>query len=215
MFQDIVIEVGAYGVNCHLLVCPRTKEAVLIDPGEEAWRIKDHLPEGLKLTQIWLTHAHLDHIAAVNEIKALTQAKVYLHPEDKWLAENAVEQARWLGLPPTGYEPVKADQDIKTSDVMRFSDYEFSVLHVPGHSPGSVAFFYAGKGPGETPQVYSGDVLFSGSVGRTDLWKGDMTILLSSIRKKLFTLPDNTVVWPGHGPDTTIGQEKKFNPFLT
>ncbi len=216
-FTHRQLTVGAYQVNCHLLICRETREAVLIDPGDEAQRILEMIseePEGLTLKKILLTHAHLDHIGAVNEIRNKLKVPVFLHPEDVPLAMGARDQAAVLGLAPHGFEPVGETVDLKAQSTTSFGKVELAVLHTPGHSPGSVSFYFSGKPLENAGVVFSGDALFAGSVGRTDLWRGDMAVLIQGIKKRLLTLPGTTVVYPGHGPKTTIEWEMKRNPFL-
>ncbi|MBL8995146.1 MAG: MBL fold metallo-hydrolase [Spirochaetia bacterium] len=211
MFLHEQLVVGAYQVNCHLLVCPETREAVIIDPGDDVEAILEMIPEKAKVVKILLTHAHIDHIGAVNAVRGKTGAPVYLHPEDVPLAVGVRDQAMVLGLPGRAYDPVENTLPLKSQEVVRFGNVELSVLHTPGHSPGSVSFYYSGA---PKKVVFAGDTLFAGSIGRTDLWRGDMEVLLEAIQKKILTLPPETIVYPGHGPETTVAYEKKTNPFL-
>jgi len=199
---------GMFAENCYLVADRETGEAVLVDPGEEAGLFLARLrTEGLTLSAIWLTHAHLDHVAGVGLVKERQDVPVWLHPGDRALYDRAPDQARmFLGtimppLPPP-------DRTIVPGDPMRVGACAFDVRFVPGHSPGSVAFIGEGV-------ALVGDVLFAGSVGRVDLPGGDGAALVRSIRGQLLTLPDETIVYPGHGPETTIGRERATNPFIT
>lgn len=198
---------GMFQENCYLIACPAASDAVLIDPGEEADLFLSRLArEALTLRAVWLTHGHLDHVDGVQHIVAETCAEVYLHPRDRELYDHVPEQGAMLGLRSDAVPP-PPDLDLAHGDQLRVGDCPFSVLHVPGHSPGGVAFLGDGL-------VFSGDALFAGSIGRSDLPGGDMQTLLTSIREQLLSLPDETVVYPGHGPETTIGAERRTNPFL-
>jgi glyoxylase-like metal-dependent hydrolase (beta-lactamase superfamily II) len=183
-------------------------EAVLVDPGEEAELFLARLrTEGLRLTAVWLTHAHLDHVLGVEVVKERTGVPVLLHPFDRLLYDHAPAQAR--ALLGADLAPLPApDRDLVPGDPVTVGGLAFEVRHVPGHSPGSVAFVGHGV-------ALVGDALFAGSVGRTDLPGGDWATLLDSVRRELLSLPDETVVYAGHGPETTIGREKATNPFLT
>jgi glyoxylase-like metal-dependent hydrolase (beta-lactamase superfamily II) len=197
-----------FAENCYIVADRDAGEAVLVDPGEEAELFLARLDtERLALTAIWLTHAHLDHVAGVGLVKERFEVPVWLHPADRPLYDRAPDQARmFLGA---NMPPLPApDRIIVPGDPMRVGACEFDVRFVPGHSPGSVAFVRDGI-------AIVGDVLFAGSVGRVDLPGGDGRTLVRSIRDELLTLPDDTVVYPGHGPETTIGRERATNPFLT
>lgn len=211
MFLHQQLVVGAYQVNCHLLICPDTREAVVIDPGDDAEAILEMIPSEAKVSKILLTHAHIDHIGAVNALREKTGASVYLHTEDVPLALGVREQAMVLGLPGRSYDPVENTLPLKSQETVRFGNVAMTVLHTPGHSPGSVSFYYASP---QKKVVFAGDTLFAGGIGRTDLWRGDLQVLLEAIQKKILALPGETVVYPGHGPETTVAHEKKTNPYL-
>ncbi len=206
--EVICLTNGVFAENCYIVADRDRGEAILVDPGEEADLFLARLrSERLELQGIWLTHAHLDHVLGVRTVVERSGVPVWLHPDDRPLYDRMPDQAAaMLGVdfpappPPEGV--------LAAGDLVRVGDCEFEVRHVPGHSPGSVAFV----GHGVT---ISGDVLFAGSVGRIDLPGGDGEALLHSIREQLLTLPDDTVVYSGHGPATTIGQERRTNPFLT
>jgi hydroxyacylglutathione hydrolase len=199
--------VGPLQENCTLL--HDGNQAVLIDPGDEAQRLLKVLKDKwLTLQAIWLTHAHFDHIGAIAELQeTLGDIPVYLHPNDQTIFKNGhVAAARWE-IP--FKQPTTKTLPLADKQVLKFSDAEIHCLFTPGHAPGHIAFYI----PSEKA-VIAGDALFKGSIGRTDLPMGNHQQLLESIRSRLFTLPDETVVYPGHGPTTTIGLEKRTNPFL-
>jgi glyoxylase-like metal-dependent hydrolase (beta-lactamase superfamily II) len=199
---------GRFAENCYIVADRAAAEAVLVDPGEEAELFLSRLgTERLRLTAVWLTHAHLDHVLGVATVKRRTGAPVWLHPADRPLYDHVPEQARALaGL--DADRPPPPDHEIVPGEPLTVGGCAFEVRHVPGHSPGSVALVTPGA-------AIVGDVLFAGSVGRTDLPGGNGATLIASIRAQLLTLPDQTVVYPGHGPETTIGAERRTNPFLT
>lgn len=198
---------GVFQENCYLLADPVTREAVLVDPGEEADLFLRRVDtEGVTLRAVWLTHAHLDHILGVGAVVERTAVPVYLHAADRKLYENIESQASWLGVPARALPP--PDHDLAALDEVMIGSLRFAVRPVPGHSPGSVAFVGHGV-------AIVGDVVFLGSVGRTDLPGGDGETLLRSIREEVLTLPDDTTLYPGHGPETTVGRERRANPFLT
>jgi glyoxylase-like metal-dependent hydrolase (beta-lactamase superfamily II) len=193
--------------NCYLLADRTTRQAVMIDPGEEVRLFLAEMDtRAWTLSAIWLTHAHLDHAMGVREVKAATGAPVYLHPLDRPLYEALPKQGEWFGI---RVEPPPApDQELADGQRLVVGRTEFTVRHTPGHSPGSVSFV-------APDLVIGGDVLFSGSIGRTDLPGGNGADLMQSIHSVFLTLPDSTVVYSGHGPETTIGVERMTNPFLT
>lgn len=206
--EVICLTNGVFQENCYILADPEQREAVLIDPGEEADLFLRRLrTERLDLQAVWLTHAHLDHILGVRQVVETTGVPVYLHPADRPLYDGISNQGQWLGyrdLEP----PPPPDGTLAPGESVTVGHLSFEVRHVPGHSPGSVAFV------GHDLAVV-GDALFAGSIGRTDLPGGDAETLLQSIREQLLSLPDATMVYAGHGPETTIGRERATNPFLT
>jgi hydroxyacylglutathione hydrolase len=198
---------GQFAENCYLLADRRTREAVIIDPGEEpAMFLAELDTRAWSLQAIWLTHAHIDHIMGVGPVHAATGAPIYLHPLDRPIYDALPQYGGWVGMQLE--RPPAPDRELRPGQVLKVGGFEFTVRFTPGHSPGSVSF--VGEG-----MVFGGDVLFNGSVGRTDLPGGDATTLMASIQSQLLSLPDSTVVHSGHGPDTTIGIERLTNPFLT
>ena len=263
--------VGQLQCNCTLLGDEEAAEAIVIDPGDEVTRIHRRLTDqGLKLKQILITHAHIDHVGGLSKLHQYTGAPVLMHRDDLPLYRAMEMQAAFLGVQTP--ELIEIDQLLKEGDSLRWGSFEAQVIHTPGHTPGSVSLYLphdAGKvtvaesprkitvktetgeeidladllkqslpreAPEEdlnaehsakeavpdepsgivkrVPQLFSGDTLFAGSIGRTDLWGGSMHQIMESLRTKLMHLPDDTVVYPGHGPVTTIGQERHLNPFL-
>jgi glyoxylase-like metal-dependent hydrolase (beta-lactamase superfamily II) len=198
---------GQFVENCWLVADRSTGDAVLIDPGEEPGRFLAQLaPRRWTLRAIWLTHAHIDHVLGVGAVKLASGVPIYLHPLDRTLYESLPTQATWFGL--RADAPPPPDVALAEGDQLTVGRLRFDVRHTPGHSPGSVSFVGHGR-------VFGGDVLFSGSVGRTDLPGGDHATLMASLQHVFLALPDSTVVHSGHGPDTTIGVERLTNPFLT
>ncbi len=198
---------GQFAENCYLLADRRTREAVIIDPGEESARFLAELKaRDWVLRDIWLTHAHIDHIMGVGAVRAATSAPIHLHPLDRPIYDALPQFGAWVGM---RLERLPApDRDLRAGQLLRVGGFEFEVRFTPGHSPGSVSF--VGEG-----MIFGGDVLFSGSVGRTDLPGGDPAALMTSIQSEFLSLPDSVMVHSGHGPDTTIGIERVTNPFLT
>lgn len=199
--------------NGYLVACEETREAVLIDPGDEVDELlAKAADDGLRVVMIPLTHAHLDHVTGVGKAKAALGVDVWLHRDDLFLYDGAVEQGRMFGLPVEPLPPVDRFYEPKTS--LQFGSYTIDVLHTPGHCPGGVCLAI-GRTGSEARELFVGDTLFAGSIGRTDLPGGDLETLLGSIRNVLLAFPDDTIVHSGHGPDTTIGRERATNPFLT
>jgi glyoxylase-like metal-dependent hydrolase (beta-lactamase superfamily II) len=204
----IQIPNGAFAENCFLIVDEQTQGCAIVDPGEEAGLILHKVKEtGTTPVAIWLTHAHVDHVLGVGRVAAETGVPIWLHPADRQLYDAVPEQAQWFGM---GLEtkPPAPERSFAHGDTVRVGNVGFDVRHTPGHSPGSVCLIGHGV-------ALVGDVLFAGSIGRTDLPGGDYATLLGSIERELLTLPDSTIVYSGHGPETTIGQERRSNPFLT
>ncbi|HEV8266123.1 MAG TPA: MBL fold metallo-hydrolase [Gemmatimonadales bacterium] len=198
---------GQFVENCYLVVDERAGECAIVDPGEEAGLILQKLAAtGAKPVAIWVTHGHVDHVLGVPRVAAETGAPVWLHPADRALYDAVPEQAAWFGLHAPALPP--PDRSFAHGEQVRVGELSFMVRHAPGHSPGSVCL----AGPGV---VFGGDVLFAGSIGRTDLPGGDFDTLIASIERELLSLPDATIVYTGHGPETTVGRERRANPFLT
>jgi glyoxylase-like metal-dependent hydrolase (beta-lactamase superfamily II) len=192
--------------------CERTREAVLIDPGDEVGELLEAVRSTrAAVTQILLTHAHLDHVTGVAEAKSALDVPVWLHKNDLPLYNHVVEQGRMFGIAVEAQPPI--DRFYQPGEVVRFGDYQVDVLPTPGHCPGGVCLAIGLSGNAHR-ELFVGDTLFAGSIGRTDLPGGDLDTLLASIRNVLFAFPDDTVVHSGHGPDTTIGAERRTNPFL-
>ncbi len=205
--------VGPLGCNCVILGDEESGEAIVVDPGGEVERILARLRE-LKLRPVALvhTHTHFDHVAATTDLQRETAAPVALHESDLDLYRQMQMQLDAFGLPWRAPEPAEVDRFLREGDVLRVGDAGcLGVLHTPGHTPGSLSLVVEGA---SRPMLLAGDTLFQRSVGRTDLWGGDTDALVRSIRKKLFELPDETLVVCGHGPETTIGEERRFNPFV-
>ncbi|HJT67673.1 MAG TPA: MBL fold metallo-hydrolase [Pyrinomonadaceae bacterium] len=214
------LTVTAFQQHTRILGCEKTRQAICIDPGDEAERIVETLDRhGLNLQAIALTHAHLDHVGGVAALKKLKpDARINLHKGDEFMYTGLPEQPAWIGIPRSQWAalgfafetPPPVDEYWSDGQTYEVGELQFKVLHCPGHTPGHVVLYE----PDER-KVFVGDVLFAGSIGRTDLPGGSTEQLLDSIKNKLLTLPDDVVVYSGHGPLTTIGEERLTNPFLT
>jgi len=230
----ITIPVGMLQCNCSIIGDPATREALVVDPGDEVTRILDLIGRHrLIVKAIVSTHAHIDHVGGLSKLHQYTGAPVLMHRDDLPLYQAMDRQASFLGV--LSPELTDIDQLLKEGDVLHWGRFEAQVIHTPGHTPGSVSLYLAqdaGKitAPDKkasiaipddagnillpAPRLFSGDTLFAGSIGRTDLWGGSMEQIMDSLRTKLMHLPDETIVHPGHGPGTTIGNERHLNPFL-
>jgi glyoxylase-like metal-dependent hydrolase (beta-lactamase superfamily II) len=201
--------VGPLQCNCTLLGDEATGEAIVIDPGDEVTRIHHRLTAlGLKLKQIIVTHAHIDHVGGALRLKRLTGAPILLNENDLPLLEMMDQQTAFIGGGPTP-ETAPPDENLADGRVVGLTSYPAKVLHTPGHTQGSICLHFA-----PLKLLIAGDTLFAGSIGRTDLPGGDFNQIIDSIRIRLLALPDETRVLPGHGPATTIGCERRSNPFL-
>jgi len=199
------ITVGAFQENSYLVVDDRSSRAVIVDPGSEGERLVEAINRsGATLEAIWITHAHVDHVGAIAFVKRKWDVPIYLHPLDRRLYDAAGRQAQVYGLP--FEEPPAPDHEFADGQQIKVGDAEMTVLHAPGHSPGHVVIHGNGI-------ALVGDCLFAGSIGRTDLPFSNPPQLAASL-EKISALPPETVVYPGHGMETTIGQERLSNPFL-
>ena len=212
----IIIEtqaVAPFHKNGFVVACPRTREGIVIDPGDEVDGLLDFVAqERIDVRHILLTHAHVDHVTGVGTAKRALGVPVYLHRDDLFLYERAVEQGTFFGLkvdPP----PPPIDVFYTPGQAIGFGDFEARPHHTPGHCPGGVCLEVARREE-RGLDLFVGDTLFAGSIGRTDLPGGDYATLIGSIRTVLFAFGDEARVYPGHGPDTTIGRERRTNPFL-
>ncbi|MGH9714866.1 MAG: MBL fold metallo-hydrolase [Candidatus Acidiferrales bacterium] len=235
-----VIPVGMLQCNCSILGDPATREAIVVDPGDEAERILEILrTHKLNVRAIVSTHTHIDHVGGLAALHQATGAPVLIHEADLELYRNLELQAQWLGVPTPAVTNI--DEFLKEGDSLRWGGFAARVLHTPGHTPGSISLVVEGpesagarggdsKMPAagnevhahahspaksdEPARLLAGDTLFEGSIGRTDLWGGSFPQIIESIREKLLVLPEDVVVYPGHGGETTIGAEREHNPFL-
>lgn len=209
----IQFQFALFGINTYLVVDPDTLKCAIIDPGmmdsEEEEALDKYIKRNnLEVTKIINTHLHIDHVAGISFSKDTYNVPVLGNKEDEPLGQHVGEQAAMFGLPGQ-LEPVALNHYLNDGDVIKIGNGTLTVIHVPGHSPGSIALYDKADG-----FVITGDALFQGSIGRTDLPGGSMPQLVKSIKEKLLPLPDDTVVYPGHGPATTIGSERRYNPFL-
>ena len=201
------IENGPFFVNTYLLGCPETKQGLLIDPGHEVDRIQAAIDaSGLTINAITNTHGHIDHVASVAHFRDSLNVPFQLHSDDVYFIEVLAETCRMYNLPPIPEPPV--DERLEVGQTVTVGSVSFTTRHAPGHSPGSLIFDLG-------DEMIVGDVVFQGSIGRTDLPRGDTATLMASIDREVLSKPDATRLWPGHGPETTVGAERAHNPFLT
>lgn len=203
-----IIPVGPLQCNCSILGDEQTHEAMVIDPGDQIEEVLDILRgERLTLKHIVITHAHIDHVGGAMKLKAATGALILMNQDDQALLKMLDMQAAWVGMRPPG--TVKVDESVSDSQVLKIGAIPASVIHTPGHTEGSICLYFP-----EEKKLIAGDTLFAGSIGRTDLPGGSFEKIIRSLHTRVLALPDETQVVPGHGPETTIGDERETNPFL-
>ncbi|MCB0318393.1 MAG: MBL fold metallo-hydrolase [Bdellovibrionales bacterium] len=212
MREYITLVVTEFQQNARIVFSEADKSAVVIDPGGDVPRIlREIKSRNLNVEQIWLTHSHIDHCGGVNKLKLETGAKLFGHQEESFMREGLLSIADMYGLSRQDYENCpEPDVYISGGETLSFAGADFQVLYTPGHSPGHLCFYSV-----EDNTLIAGDTLFFQSIGRTDLPGGDHSTLINSIKEKIFSLPNETKVLSGHGPDTTVGFEKDNNPFLS
>jgi hydroxyacylglutathione hydrolase len=201
--------VGLLACNCTILGNEETREAIVIDPGDDPLEILARVEKhGLTPKLIVCTHTHIDHVGAISELQQKLETPAAIHKADLFLFDKLDVQAQWIGLPTPKRGAI--DRFLEDGDAVACRGIEMGVIHTPGHTPGSTSFHLAG----DRNVLFTGDTLFAQSIGRTDLWGGSYPEILTSIRKKLLKFDDDTLVIAGHGKSTTIGHERRYNPFI-
>jgi len=201
-----ILTVGALETNCYILGDEKTKQAVVIDPGGDFEIIEDHLKKlKLKVQYIILTHGHVDHIGALGELKKATQAEILIHSKDSAMLYDPNQNIAFF----SGDKIIatKADRLLEDRDIIKCGGIKLEVLHTPGHTPGGISLL-------TDKMIFTGDTLFCGSIGRTDFPSSSFQKLIKSIKDKLLSKDDDFIIYPGHGPPSTIGEERRDNPFL-
>jgi glyoxylase-like metal-dependent hydrolase (beta-lactamase superfamily II) len=203
-----ILPVGPLQCNCSIIGDEQSREAMVIDPGDQIEDILDILrSENLSLKQIVITHAHIDHVGGAMKLKAATGAPILMNQNDQALLKMLDMQAAWVGMRPPG--TVEVDETISEGRILKIGEISTNIVHTPGHTEGSICLYFP-----QQKRLIAGDTLFAGSIGRTDLPGGSMEKIIRSLHTKLLVLPDETEVIPGHGSPTTIGEERESNPFL-
>ena len=209
MLKYLTIPVTAFAQNCSIVWCDQSLQAAVIDPGGDLERLLAEVKRlGLKLTQIWLTHAHIGHAGGTGELaRRLGLPIIGPHPGDQFWINGLPQQSQMFGFPPA--EMFTPTRWLHDGDTVTLGEHTLNVRHCPGHTPGHVVFHSP-----DIQRVFVGDVLFAGSIGRTDFPQGNHAQLISSIRERLWPMGDDTVFIPGHGPESTLGEERQFNPYV-